>query len=286
MNTTRAFRPAFCVLLFSVASLASDSTTPAYQKGTITQDFTANHKAYTLKAGDNGYEISNCGNFQTGQTVDYRVKENKVYIHRDDGKEYKCAIEATITADSDASPAAYQKGTIEGYEIRYLTSEGGLGAIRKVKAYELRGPDSTYEIAFCGSFEAGEFTAGQVVEYRGSGERINIRHDNNKEWSCQVVGKAKTQDVRPAEEAARPATASPAAVPARSTAKLSITSVPDGADIEVDGNFSGNTPSDIEVPEGEPTITVKKSGYKDWQRKMKVVAGSSIHLNAEMEKSN
>jgi hypothetical protein len=30
---------------------------------------------------------------------------------------------------------------------------------------------------------------------------------------------------------------------------------------------------------------VKKSGYKNWERKMKVVAGSSIHLNAEMKKS-
>lgn len=70
-----------------------------------------------------------------------------------------------------------------------------------------------------------------------------------------------------------------------SSAKLSITAVPDGADIEVDGNFSGNTPSDLEVPEGDHTIVVKKSGYKDWQRKMKLAAGSHIHLNAEMEKA-
>ncbi|PYV46365.1 MAG: PEGA domain-containing protein, partial [Acidobacteria bacterium] len=33
------------------------------------------------------------------------------------------------------------------------------------------------------------------------------------------------------------------------------------------------------------SVVVKKSGYKSWERKMKVVAGSSIHLNAEMEKS-
>jgi len=51
------------------------------------------------------------------------------------------------------------------------------------------------------------------------------------------------------------------------------------------GNFAGNTPSDLEVPEGERSIVVKKSGYKTWERKIKVAAGSSIHLNAEMEKS-
>jgi hypothetical protein len=67
-------------------------------------------------------------------------------------------------------------------------------------------------------------------------------------------------------------------------AKLQLESDPPGADIEVDGNFVGNTPSDVQVTEGDHTITVKKAGFKDWERKMKVSAGSSIHLNAELEK--
>jgi len=48
---------------------------------------------------------------------------------------------------------------------------------------------------------------------------------------------------------------------------------------------SGNTPSDLEVPEGEHAIAIKTSGYKARERKMKIVAGSSIYLNAEMEKT-
>ena len=47
----------------------------------------------------------------------------------------------------------------------------------------------------------------------------------------------------------------------------------------------GNTPSDLAVPDGEHAITVRKSGYKNWERKMKVVAGSSIRLTAELEKT-
>jgi hypothetical protein len=264
-------------------AIAADTKSTAYQKGTITQEFSPQHKSYDLKNGDNGYRINNCGDFQTGQEVDYRVKDKNVFIRREDGEEYKCAIEATLGITEVATPPTSQQGTIEGYEIRYLTSEGGFGGIRKVKAYELRGPDSVYEIAFCGSFEEGQFTAGQVVEYRVVGDRLNIRHDNNKEWSCQIVGKVKPEDTKPAEEAAAPSV--PAATSAASTAKLSITSVPDGADIEVDGNFSGNTPSDLQVPEGEHSIIVKKSGYKAWQRNMKVAAGSSIRLNAELEKT-
>ena len=57
-----------------------------------------------------------------------------------------------------------------------------------------------------------------------------------------------------------------------------------GADILLDGNFVGNTPSEVQVAEGDHTVTVKKAGCKDWERKIKVTAGSNIHLNAEIEK--
>jgi hypothetical protein len=69
-------------------------------------------------------------------------------------------------------------------------------------------------------------------------------------------------------------------------AKLQMISDPAGADIEIDGSFVGNTPSDVQVAEGDHTVTVKKSGFKDWQRTLKVSAGSSVHLNAELEKAS
>lgn len=289
------FRTALIILISATMALAADEAASGYQKGTITaKDFSAAHKSYKLKDGDNGYQINNCGDFQTGQVVDYRATADKVYIRREDGKEYKCAIEGTLRGLESGTDAAapalpkYQKGTIEGFEIRYLTSEGGLGTVRKVKAYELRGSDSVYEVAFCGSFEAGQFTAGQVVEYRLVDDRLNILHDNKKEWSCQLVGKIKLEDAKRAQDGDQPGSPAPtpaAPAPASSTAKLSINSVPDVADIEIDGSFSGNTPSDLEVPEGTHVITLKKTGYKDWERKMKVVAGSSIHLKAELEKN-
>lgn len=68
------------------------------------------------------------------------------------------------------------------------------------------------------------------------------------------------------------------------SAKLQLESDPPGADIAVDGSFVGNTPSDVQVTEGEHTITVKKTGFKDWERKLKVTGGSSVHLNAELDK--
>jgi hypothetical protein len=85
---------------------------------------------------------------------------------------------------------------------------------------------------------------------------------------------------------AQPLAAATSAPAALSTGKLSVVSVPDGADIEVDGSFVGNTPSDVQVLEGDHSVSVKKVGFKNWERKLKVSAGSSVRLNAELDKEN
>ncbi len=123
------------------------------------------------------------------------------------------------------------------------------------------------------------------MEFRVEADRLYIRHDNNKEYNCQIEGKQKLEDAQATEKGVPAAAAAPIPVPVPTTAKLSILSIPDGAEIEVDGNFAGNTPSDVVVPEGEHAITVTKSGYKNWVRKMKVLAGSNIRLNADLERT-
>lgn len=87
------------------------------------------------------------------------------------------------------------------------------------------------------------------------------------------------------KSAASKTPAAPTSAQVANSAKISVVSVPDGADIEVDGSFVGNTPSDIDVSDGEHNVSIQKSGYKPWQRKIKVSAGSSVHLKAELEKS-
>jgi hypothetical protein len=65
-------------------------------------------------------------------------------------------------------------------------------------------------------------------------------------------------------------------------AELVIASAPDGADIDIDGGFVGNTPSSIETSVGEHQVVIHKKGFKDWQRKVKV-SGGSITLHAELD---
>jgi hypothetical protein len=71
---------------------------------------------------------------------------------------------------------------------------------------------------------------------------------------------------------------------ASSQASLSIDSTPPGADIELDGNFVGNTPSTVSVAPGSHDISVKKKGFATWKRKMNVTGGS-IHVSAELEQN-
>ena len=65
-------------------------------------------------------------------------------------------------------------------------------------------------------------------------------------------------------------------------AQLEITSNPAGAEISVDGNFVGDTPSGLAIAAGVHTITISKHGFKLWERKLSVSSGK-VTVAAELE---
>ena len=68
-----------------------------------------------------------------------------------------------------------------------------------------------------------------------------------------------------------------------SSAQLALTSNPSGAEISVDGNFVGDTPSELSVVTGIHTIVISKHGYKTWERKL-TVSGGKVTVAADLEK--
>jgi hypothetical protein len=62
---------------------------------------------------------------------------------------------------------------------------------------------------------------------------------------------------------------------------VDIASTPSGADIEIDGKFVGSTPSSVSVSPGDHEVTVKKSGFAAWDKKVSVSTGH-ISLSAEL----
>lgn len=101
-------------------------------------------------------------------------------------------------------------------------------------------------------------------------------------WSAHSAERAAAlaAQAQPAPVAATQAPAPAPVVPA--APKITVTSNPVGADIEIDGSFVGNTPSSVDMTPGDHVIRITKSGYAPWERKMKVMTGS-ININAELE---
>jgi hypothetical protein len=63
---------------------------------------------------------------------------------------------------------------------------------------------------------------------------------------------------------------------------IEFTSVPLGADIELDGAYAGSTPSSEAIVPGEHTIKIMKSGYKVWEKKLNTTVGH-VNVAAQLE---
>jgi hypothetical protein len=112
---------------------------------------------------------------------------------------------AAIGLCQDKIPHTYQKGTITGWDTRIDVRSGANNTktYRHTRVYDLKATDLIYEIDDCGSFQAGQFTAGQAVEYRiddadKNDLRIYIRRENGKEFKCRMEGVRIVEDTEPA----------------------------------------------------------------------------------------
>jgi len=65
--------------------------------------------------------------------------------------------------------------------------------------------------------------------------------------------------------------------------RLSITSTPSGADIEIDGVFLGNTPTSLSIAEGKRVIRITKKGYQSYERTLQIQPNSSQRISAELD---
>jgi hypothetical protein len=66
-------------------------------------------------------------------------------------------------------------------------------------------------------------------------------------------------------------------------ADVTVKSTPDGADIMVDGKFSGNTPSTLHISAGDHKLTITSKGFQNWVRDITLSPGGTITVNAVLE---
>jgi hypothetical protein len=120
MSRVTIARTSLLAVLLATFAVGADKTPHTYQKGTIrgwenrtdiwgagivgtdAEGVSRKVTVFELKSTELVYLIGYCGAFQAGQfglgqAVDYRVNGGRLYIRRDDGKEYKCKIEGQKT---------------------------------------------------------------------------------------------------------------------------------------------------------------------------------------------
>jgi PEGA domain len=66
--------------------------------------------------------------------------------------------------------------------------------------------------------------------------------------------------------------------------ELNLSSTPAEAEIGIDGNFVGNTPSSVNVAAGDHTISIRMAGYEPWDRTIHTSAGK-VNLAAMLLKA-
>jgi hypothetical protein len=215
-----------------------------------------------------------------GDTVDFEVLEevlvNNVLVVRKGGLAY-----ATVTeAQAKRRMARGGKLDINIDYVRLIDDEKA--ALRAVK--EVKGGGHTGAMT-------GGIVATSLVFFPAApfflfmhGKDISI--PKGTEITAYVSGDMKLDVTRfqPAQPvSAAPAASTPNPVPAATTqAQLQVTSTSDGADIEIDGSFVGNTPSTVGVAPGQHQLSVKKTGFKPWERKITVSSGQ-VNVDAVLE---
>lgn len=72
-------------------------------------------------------------------------------------------------------------------------------------------------------------------------------------------------------------------VATQDSADVTVKSTPDGADIVVDGKFSGNTPSTLRLSAGDHKLTITSKGFQNWERTITLSPSGKITVNAALE---
>ena len=66
---------------------------------------------------------------------------------------------------------------------------------------------------------------------------------------------------------------------------VEVKSEPDGADITVDDQYMGSTPSTLRLAPGDHKIKLEKTGFKTWERTLTLTAGASTTVNPTLNHS-
>lgn len=246
---------------------------------------------------------------KTGETVDFEVLEdvkvNDVLVIPRGGTAF-----ATVTeAQSARRMGRGGKLNINIDHVRLITGEKvALRAIKDAKGGghvgAMTGAIVATAIVFFPAAPLFLFIKGKEITIpKGTEITAYVNGDinlNPKQFLTSAVQTAPvvSPSVLPVEaksEVAQPTTQKVSTAPTaqfadaigtETTSAVVFQSNPEGADIEVDGKFAGNTPSMLQLKVGDHKIAIKSPGYSSWERTIAVGAGGNVNINAILQKAS
>jgi len=304
MSATLASLIVVCCMLSTVLAQSSSPPPPSSQRQLANAQPTAPSKGFALQDGTAvtlrlGRSLSSA-DANAGDRVDFEVAEevsvNRIVVIPKDSP----ASGTVITAHKKRRMGRAGKLDVNIDSVQL--ADGEKATLRAVK--ESQGGSHT-------GIMAGGMVATSLIVWPAApvfllmhGKDVTI--PKGTEVTAYISGDVKLDIAKfqpaPLVPAAPPVpatqqvpTASPAATPnaghtdtppvspdQAAAAELEMSSTPDGADIEIDGNFVGSTPSTVGVAAGPHQLSLKKAGFKPWERKITVSSGH-IKIAATLE---
>jgi hypothetical protein len=229
--------------------------------------------------GPIGYDVRYSGgslsNVKGGQDLKLFVNAGRVRLSQK-GEEVALIPARAITEVSYGEEVHHRIGTGAAIAVVSL----GIGAIVAFSKSKKHYVGITWED---GSNSGGVVLQADKNEYRGliaalegvSG-RTAVDSDSPQAGGQRVASRARQQLSAPAPVTAESETPKPIV--------LRFTSTPRDAEVQIDGEYWGSTPTaDLSRPAGPHTVVVKKLGYLPWVRKITLALGDNRTIDAELQ---
>jgi len=264
-----------CCMLSTAVAQSSSSPPPSSQNEPANPQPTAPSKGFVLEDGTPvklslGRSLSSA-DAQVGDRVDFEVAE-EVSINRIVVIPKGSPASGTVTT-AHAKRRMGRGGKLDVNIDSVQVADGEKAALRAVK--ESQGGSHT-------GIMAGGMVATSLIVWPAApafllmhGKDVTI--PKGTEVTAYISGDVML-DLAKFQPTEAPAVSADYAA----GAQLEVSSTPGGADIEIDGNFVGSTPSTVGVATGPHQLSVKKTGFKPWEHKITVSSGH-IKIDATLE---
>lgn len=93
------------------------------------------------------------------------------------------------------------------------------------------------------------------------------------------------REFKPVAPSSTPVSAGQAQPGASDSGFVTVTAEDGQSEVFADGGFVGNTPAKLKLKEGLHVIEVKRPGFKDYRREIRISAGSDLNIRASLERN-